>query len=156
MYQQYFKLNALNRVITSVHIPAKIPICILGGDLFTQESIKHSNLEILQVGPNLFVGPTGNITDHIRHSCNPNCYLYIVGNRVILYSLYDILADSEITYDYSTSSTDSYESWSMNCNCQAHNCRKIISGIQYLNEDIIKEYKDKKMIPLFLLENIFR
>jgi hypothetical protein len=69
--------------------------------------------------------------------------------------MYVIRAGSEITFDYSTSSTDTLDKWQMNCNCGAVNCRKVISGLQYLDESLKEEYKKKGMIPLFLTHPIF-
>lgn len=87
---------------------------------------------------------------YLNHSCDPNMSLKIAGNRAIFYSLYLIKKDTELTFDYSTSSTDTKEMWSMKCNCGSVVCRKEISGIQYLSDDLINKYKEKGMIPLFL------
>ena len=76
--------------------------------------------------------------------------LHIVGKRAFLYSLYVIKANSELTFDYSTSSTDTYDTWKMNCKCCYIKCRKVISGFDYLSDEIKEKYKEKNMIPLFI------
>jgi hypothetical protein len=139
-------------VFTNIQIPINSPILEFGGELNIE---KNPSQDVLQIGPNFYLSPSGNLGDKIRHSCNPNCYLHIVGQRAILYSAYVIQADSELTFDYSTSSTDTTDTWQMNCQCGSYNCRKIISGFDYLNDDIKTDYKSKGLIPLFMNHNIF-
>lgn len=144
-----------NGLFTTVKISSNYPIIEVTGNLYTKSNLPD-HPAVLQVGSNLFIGPSGGPDDIINHSCNPNCSMQVVGNRAILYSLYVIPPDTELTFDYSTTSTDSLDTWQMKCNCGNVNCRKIISGLQYLNSELIESYKQKGMIPLFLKENIFR
>lgn len=163
MFNQYLKaLPIKNRigVITSVDIPARIPICEFGGKCFTEEQLKELGdrvdiNNVLQVGPNLYLGPSGGVDDHIAHSCNPNCFIHASGRRAILYSLYMIAKGSEITFDYSTTSTDDLDSWKMQCNCGSYNCRKVISGFYHLSPSLQEEYKNKGLTALFIKEKIF-
>jgi hypothetical protein len=158
MYKPYLKVKASKTgsgVFTSVRIPARAPVLEFKGDLFEKNNIKHDASQILQIGQNSFMGPSGDIDDYINHSCDPNCGLQIVGNRAILYSLYDIAIGSEVTFDYSTSSTDSQDEWTMECKCGSIKCRKTISGIQYLGAEVLDEYKKKGVIPLFLSSPMF-
>lgn len=161
MYKQYLKIKAAKHgigdgVFTTIKIPADVPILEFTGNLYTEDSLPDPNHQaILQIGPNLFYGPSGDVDDYINHSCNPNCMLHIVGNRAILYSLYVIPADTELTFDYSTSSTDSLEKWSMNCLCGSPNCRKVISGYHLLDDSTKQNLKNKGMVPLFITNPIF-
>lgn len=157
MYNQYLKvLPARNGdgLFTTVDIPAKAPIFECLGD-FTNESNLAANPISIQIGHNVFLGPSGGPNDKINHNCNPNCYLHIVGKRAIVFSLYQIKSGSELTFDYSTTSTDTLDEWKMACNCGAANCRKLISGFQYLDPKTQEDYKNKNMIPLFITHNIF-
>jgi hypothetical protein len=61
-----------------------------------------------------------------------------------------IPSNTEITFDYSTCSTDSLDTWKMNCNCGSYHCRKTISGYQYLSNKLQQEYKDKGILPIFI------
>jgi hypothetical protein len=143
-------------VFTTVEIPAGEPIIEVTGQVYTEEKLPDPNdPALIQIGPNIFIGPSGTIDDFIGHSCSPNCLLRAVGNRAIIYSMYVIRANTEITFDYSTSSTDTLDKWQMNCNCGAFNCRRVISGYQYLDENLKEEYKKRGMIPLFLTNPIF-
>ena len=158
MYKNYLKTlnkNGKTGVFISIDIPANSPIIEFTGDFFTKLELKHDMLEVLQVGENYYMGPSGDLDDYIAHSCNPNCYIKVLGNRAILYSLYVIKAGSEITFDYSTSSTDDPKTgWSMKCNCGDPNCRKIISGFSSLTPELQQEYKDKKIAASFLVEPV--
>jgi len=78
--------------------------------------------------------------------------VHIAGNRAFLYSLYIIKPDMELTFDYSTTSTDSLTDWQMNCNC-SFKCRKIISGFSYLPEDVKEFYRSKNILPKYILKD---
>lgn len=160
MYKEYLKIidtkNKGKGVISLIKIPANSPIVEVMGDLTSEEDTPDINHPaMLQVGHDKFLGPSGEVDDYINHSCDPNCYLHIVGNRAIVYSLYEIAPNMELTFDYSTSSTDDIEKWSMNCNCGSSKCRKLISGLHYIQDDIKAEYLKKGLIPMFLSNKMF-
>jgi hypothetical protein len=150
MYIKYLILDN-EKVITTTEIPAKVPILEFGGNIFTTGESHY-----LQIGTKLFLGPSGGIDDHIRHSCNPNCSVQVLGKRAILYSLYVIQDGTEITFDYSTTSTDTPSSWQMDCNCGYIHCRKVISGISSLTENQYKDYGSKGLLPLYITNPIFK
>jgi SET domain-containing protein len=58
-----------------------------------------------------------------NHSCEPNLEL---SGPTTLVARRAIAVDEEVTVDYSTMSDS--PSWSMDCNCGAPNCRRIIVG----------------------------
>lgn len=153
MYKQYLKVRQSKTglgVFTSVRIPKGLPVIEVTGDIFNNETADHNHPALLQVSSQTYIGPSGDVDDYINHSCNPNCLIHCIGNRAIFFSLYDIPEESEITFDYSTSSTDSLDKWKMDCLCGDVNCRKVISGFQYLSPEKVKEYTDKGMVPMFL------
>jgi len=143
-------------VFTKTVIPAGVPILEFRGDLFTRDTMKHDLNRVIQIGTDAFLGPSGDLDDYINHSCNPNCGVKIVGRRTILFSLYVIPADTELTFDYSTTSTDTPEQWSMDCKCSDFNCRKTITGFHHLDDKTKQDYIKKGMIPMFLTSTIFR
>lgn len=158
MYSQYLEVKDSKigkGTFTKVTIPAGLPVAeILGPVLLDREVPKSDNIDIyLQVGPNTYIGPSGkNVPEYLNHSCDPNCYVHVVGNRAILYSLYVIPAGAEITFDYSITSTDTYDTWKMECHCGSYKCRKVISGFQYLDPVLQDTYKKKQLVPLYILE----
>jgi len=161
MYQKYLKIidtkNKGKGVISTIRIPKQSAIIEFSGDILTEETMPDPNHPaLLQISLNSFIGPSGDKDDYINHSCDPNCYLHVVGSRAILYSLYEIAPNMELTFDYSTTSTDDIEKWSMNCQCGSSKCRSVISGLHYLQDDLKQEYIKKGMIPMFLSNKIFQ
>jgi uncharacterized protein len=156
MYTKYLKVDKSktsgNGVFTTIEIPAGVPIIEFRGTIFVEKDLPEElgRELVLQVGPNTFLGPSGTTDDYINHSCDPNCRVHIVGNRAILYSLYVIPEGAELNFDYSTNSTDTHDTWKMECKCGSNKCRKVISGHQYLDPSLREEYKKKGMIPLFI------
>lgn len=160
MYKQYLKTKACKTglgVFTTIELPANEPLFEIIGTVYAEKDLPDPNHPaLLQVGPDTFIGPSGAFDDYINHSCNPNCRMHVVGNRAIVYSLYVIPAGAELTFDYSTTSSDTQDKWSMKCACDTHKCRGNISGYQYLEPALQEEYKMKGMIPLFITFPIFQ
>jgi hypothetical protein len=158
MFNKYLKLKPTKigmRVFTDIQIPAKSPVLQFKGTIFTKEKLQHEMGQVLQIGPNIYLGPSGGIDDYINHSCDPNCALHIVGTRAILYSLYVIQADTQLTFDYSSSSTDLESEWKMDCQCDSPKCRKVISGFHNLSDLAKEEMNNKQMLPLFMKHSLF-
>jgi SET domain-containing protein len=156
MYKQHLELKDCKTgkgVFSKVVIPANSMILEATGPILLDKDILDMNHPaLLQVGPNTFIGASGDLDDYLNHSCDPNCKMYVVGNRAFLYSLYVIPVGAELTFDYSTTATDTLDNWKMDCKCGSNKCRKIISGHHYLSDDLKQNYKDKNMFPLYILE----
>jgi SET domain-containing protein len=60
-----------------------------------------------------------NAARFLNHSCNPNCEVEIVRDRIWIYALRDIQAGEELTYNYSYDFED-FEH--RPCHCGAYNC----------------------------------
>lgn len=167
MYDQHIEIKSSKiglGMFSKVQIPARVPIKEFKGNIYTLEEIwkptdpPDAYSPYLQIGPNIYLGPAGSAdgADFINHSCDPNCYIHIIGTRAILYSLYVIPAGAELTFDYSTTSTDTKDMWEMKCSCQSPKCRGSISGHQYLSDVLKNTYKTKGITPLYILEpNLF-
>jgi hypothetical protein len=158
MYNRFLKeiqTKTGRGVSSTVDIPAGQPITEMVGDIVTYDQVVNPDM-FLQISHLWFIGPSGGLDDLFNHSCDPNSYLHIVGKRAILISLYMIPANTEITFDYSLSATDTYDSWKMDCKCESTNCRKIISGYQYLSEEVKNNYKKLGIVPIFLAEKAFQ
>ena len=90
---------------------------------------KYPNCDrFLQIAPNLYLNLENDFTVFSNHDCNPNAYIKIVVNNAFLIAAREINKGDEITFDYSLTSTDAPETWSMKCVCSPFNCRKVISG----------------------------
>lgn len=118
---------------------------------FIPHSYSGSRDRYMQIGPNEYLGPSGDFDDLINHSCDPNCGLKFDSNGIRLFAIRDIPAGEEVAWDYSTTlmSTD----WVMMCRCGKANCRGEIRDFfslpkhlqqKYLRLDVILPYiKDK-------------
>ncbi len=89
MYKQFLKTQSASSggrgTFTSVKIPAGQPIMeIIGPVVLDREIVIKDYSMYLQVGPNTFIGSSGDVDDFFNHSCDPNCYVHVVGNRAIL------------------------------------------------------------------------
>lgn len=142
-----------NGVITESDLPANTPILEFKGRIYRGTLPDNLNQDyILQIGKEIYIGRSGNLDDYINHSCNPNCYVYSIGTRAFLYTINAIPKNTEITYDYSVTSTNEENDWSMDCKCKSYNCRKKISGFKYLPDEVKLKYKTLGIIPKFLLK----
>lgn len=104
----------------------------------------------LQIGTNLYLNIENTNAYFINHSCNPNCYIKIIANTAFLLASIPIANGAELTYDYSLTSTENTDTWSMNCNCSKFGCRKIITGFNSINDTKQKEYIDAGRIPKYV------
>jgi hypothetical protein len=156
MHKQHLKVSEgkLGQgVYSTVQIPANHPIIEMSGPILLDREITIEDYsDYWQIGPNTYLGLSGGIEDHINHSCDPDTYISIIGNRAILYSLYVIKPGMEITVDYSATSTDFRHDWEMACKCGSNKCRKIISGHHYLDYELKDKYEHLGMLPLYIVE----
>ncbi len=83
----------------------------------------------LQVGPELYLGPSGEADDFVNHSCDPNAGF---GADLTLIALHDIAPDEEITWDYSTA-IDEADFAGFPCVCGATLCRKRVNSFRHLD-----------------------
>src|SRR3989304_2506173 len=77
-------------------------------------------------------------TYFINHSCNPNVWM---DNGVTFSAKRNIRKGEELTVDYAMFVSEDYVSkWE--CKCRSKNCRKTITGKDYLLKDLQKRYKN--------------
>lgn len=74
----------------------------IGPILSLEGTAGKSGRYLMEIGDNYFIdgSPRSNIARYINHSCEPNAKAYRSGIRVWIWSLRDIRAGEEITYDY--------------------------------------------------------
>jgi SET domain-containing protein len=145
-------------VFSKISIPAGLKIFEFSGDVLTTEqlSTRHPSdvIDFLQIGIDLWRSKSGTFDDYIAHSCNPNCYVKIVGNRAILTTIYNIVPNMELTYDWGTTSTETPSEWQMECKCGYIHCRKVISGISTVPKNIVEEYSKQNLLPAYILSYV--
>jgi SET domain-containing protein len=146
-----------NGVFAKVPIEKNSVVFEFKGKILTKsqlpQNLKPEDDHYLQIGPDMYLGPSGDLDDFVNHSCEPNCGLRIVGQRAILFALYDIKSGAELTFDYSTTSTETQEAWSMACNCGSYQCRKTISGFQYLTPLQQAKYMALNAVPTYVTKS---
>jgi SET domain-containing protein len=105
----------------------------------------------LQVGKNHYFADEGVSTYYLNHSCNPNAGIKFAGNKIKLVAIQFIGVDDEITFDYSTTSYRS--GWSMNCECSAQGCRKVIGDFADLPTEVKEYYIRLGVVAPYCLED---
>lgn len=104
----------------------------------------------VQIGKNLYLGPSGSFDDFINHSCNPNSGLVINSKKAILYAIKPIKNFEEITWDYSTTMDE--DDWEIDCNCGSKNCRERIRDFKWLPKKVQERYAKLGSVPSYLLK----
>ena len=129
------------------------------GDLFTGDQLPETESDgisnpsrYMQIGKNLYQGPSSNLETFTNHSCDPNCGVVINGVKAILVAIKDIFPGEEITWDYSTTIDD--DTWFMKCACDADICRKKIGEFKNIPKNIQKKYIDLGIIPNYVIESL--
>jgi len=131
-------------VFTTVDVKAGQTILEFGGTKLNAQQIQLENVapdHYLQIGADLYLTLSGSIDDLINHSCSPNSAVNVRAERAFLVAIFDIAADSELTFDYSLTSTERPDQWTMKCKCGSYSCRKQISGYTSLSETVKQYYK---------------
>jgi hypothetical protein len=134
-------------VFTEELIPAEGRIIRFSGPYLRYEQTTPSTYA-LQIGPDLYIGASGELDDYINHSCEPNAGLRIDGTTVDLYAIRDIAAEEEILFDYSTTLDE--DDFTMSCQCGALSCRGLIGDGKFLPENVWKKYIGLGIIPEYV------
>src|SRR6266403_1566968 len=94
----------------------------------------------IQIGDGLFIAPVtadereGSML-YSNHSCDPN--LGIRG-KITFVAMRDIEPGEELTHDWCTTDNEDY---SVECNCGARNCRKILTGRDWQRLELQQRYR---------------
>ncbi|KQN25824.1 lysine methyltransferase [Sphingomonas sp. Leaf33] len=102
----------------------------------------------VQVTPDHFMGPSGRLDDLVNHSCDPNAGLRFTDAGVFLVAIRDIVAGEEVTWDYSTTLTQS--NWHMICGCRAANCRRVIGNFETIDPERQQFYRARNLVAPYL------
>ena len=93
----------------------------------------------IQIDDDLFIAPVTNEERessmlYLNHSCDPNLG---VRGEITFVARRDIRAGEELTHDWAMTDDDDY---SVDCNCGAVNCRKVLTGKDWRRSDLQKRY----------------
>lgn len=106
-------------------IPARKKIGNMSGIIISgkEASEKLRQLDLIKMveldgGKVLDGSINGNDLCHVNHSCKPNSFIRVIGNRVEFYALRAIQPNEEITCSYG----ESYHEGKKRCTCGAEEC----------------------------------
>jgi len=119
-------------------------VAIKGGHIIDRETLRREiTLRLgpveIQIDDNLFIAP---VADEERessmlysnHSCDPNLG---VRGEITFVAMREIHPDEELTHDWAMTDDDDY---SVECNCGASNCRKMLTGKDWQRPELQKRY----------------
>lgn len=136
------KIHGLGLFATKLILKDEI-VAEKNGYLLTRkelEEIKPRGHIELQIASDLFLAPKEAADFEknmifINHSCNPN--VGMSGDRKFV-AMRDIKPKEELTIDYAMIDDTDYV---MVCNCESQNCRKEVTGHDWMREDLQRKYK---------------
>lgn len=115
-------------VFAETAIAAGELILVFTGPLLTRRELDPKDYH-LQIGDDLYLGPSGAADDYVNHSCDPNSGF---SDGLGLVALRAIAPGEEITWDYSTA-IDEGDFAGFACRCGAHNCRGSVRSFRDLD-----------------------
>ena len=125
------------------------------GWLYTPAELPIPYVEdcFLQVGPDLFLGPSDQPETPdslVNHSCDPNAAVVIKPDgRILMMAIRPIEPLDEITYDYSV--TMAGDPWTMDCRCGSPRCRKLIREYRTLPPEVKARYRWIHVVPPYVI-----
>ena len=119
-------------------------VAVKGGHIVDRKTLRETVTPLLgpveiQIDDDLFMAP---VIDeerelsmlYLNHSCDPNVG---VRGEITFVAMRDIRTGEELTHDWAMTDDDDY---SLQCNCGASDCRKILSGKDWQRPDLQKRY----------------
>jgi SET domain-containing protein len=119
-------------------------VAVKGGHIVDRKTLREKITPALgpveiQIDDDLFIAPVTNEERELsmlysNHSCDPNLG---VRGEITFVAMRDIRAGEELTHDWAMTDDDDY---SVDCNCDAVNCRKVLTGKDWQRSDLQKRY----------------
>ncbi len=101
----------------------------------------------LQIGPDLYIGESGQADDFVNHCCEPNAGMRIEGTDVRLIAMADISIGEQILFDYSTTMDE--DDFEFDCLCGSPVCRGRIRDFKHLPPDLRTKYNKLGVVPAY-------
>lgn len=137
--------------------PGDIVMMDFDGDYYDQvlsyEELRRNDIGLtypLQIGPDSFRIPSGNIDDFTNHSCDPNTGIRLYAYGAIILAIRPIEPHDEITFDYSTYLNNPYER--IACRCGSNSCRGVIGNFTTLPATLQQRYLALGVVGDFAFE----
>lgn len=148
-----------NGVFAKKNIPKHTLLAIFGGYILTKNEERKLPLSIrdngIQIERNFVIALRSpnefSPSDYINHSCEPNAG---IRGQISLYSISDINAKEEISFDYGTVlfGTQKKPTYKLKCNCGSQSCRGVITDHDWLLPHLHKRLMG--YIPYYILDEI--
>ena len=119
-------------------------VAVKGGHIVDGQTLREKITPVLgpveiQIDDDLFIAP---VTEeerelsmlYLNHSCDPNLG---VRGEILFVAMRDIHPGEELTHDWAMTDDDDY---SIECNCGAPDCRKILTGKDWRRPDLQRRY----------------
>jgi len=119
-------------------------VVVKGGHIVDGETLRRQITPQLgpveiQIDDDLFIAPVTTEERELsmlysNHSCDPNLG---VRGEITFVAMREIAAGEELTHDWAMTDDDNY---SVECNCGALNCRKVLTGKDWQRPELQKRY----------------
>lgn len=119
-------------------------VAIKGGRILTKPEWEALETELgspeIQISDEFFIAPAnkeereGSML-YTNHSCNPNIGIQ---GQIIFVAMRDIATGEELIHDWATTDDLDYE---IDCNCGSAQCRKKITGKDWMKRELQEKYK---------------
>ena len=119
-------------------------VAVKGGSILTKQEWAVLERELgsaeIQLSEDLFIAPTrpehreGNMV-YTNHSCDPNI---AIQGQIVFVAMRDIAPGEELTHDWAT--TDDLD-YTMTCTCGSPNCRRTITGKDWMKRELQEKYQ---------------
>jgi len=96
-------------------------------------------VDLFQLGPDLYLPPRGCFDDLFNHCCEPSCGWMMTPLGARFVALRDLQVGDQLTYDYSTYLIGDEEQ--MVCACGVASCRRVIRGFDSLPVALRDRYR---------------
>ena len=105
----------------------------------------------LQIGPDLYIGESGDVDDLFNHSCDPNAGVWISGTTAELRAIRAIGIGEEIAFDYSTTLDEG--DFTMACRCGLPSCRGLVGDGRDLPQAVWERYRALGILPDYVVQS---
>ena len=119
-------------------------VAVKGGHIVNGKTLREEITPVLgpveiQIDDDLFIAPVIKEERELsmlysNHSCDPNLGLH---GEITFVAMREIRAGEELTHDWAMTDDDDY---SVECNCGAPDCRKMLTGKDWRRPDLQKRY----------------
>jgi uncharacterized protein len=119
-------------------------VAVKGGHIVDGKTLREKITPVLgpveiQIDDDLFIAPVSEEERDLsmlysNHSCNPNLGMR---GEITFVAMRHIHTDEELTHDWAMTDDDDY---SVECNCGAASCRRILTGKDWQRPDLQQRY----------------